>query len=354
MRSLVTLLMLPALLCNTALAQQLFDGSDCQGLGGQWVAHQAPPRLGECQFTQTTFIASGQSIEVGPSVDLLLLGPGTFTNDGYLHVHDRGRIVIGFAMLRNNGTITLSNRAEIDNVSGILLNRGTLSVEGDIKNRAPGTAQRSAPEIINYGLLRLFDGGNLLNNGNVKGLGQGQLIVDRGGEFVNRGQALYRPLNDLIHGRLLNEAAGVIVNGHRLTVSSEGRLENRGELYNGIGRAADNRGVLIVRDGGQMINASGGRIYNQGGHLDIAGSLTNDSSTLDNTTGGVLQVNAGANVEVSGNGLIQNWPAASIINDGTVRVGCTARLIDQGVWYGTPLWFGPCRIPPLMKPGWPM
>src|SRR5215475_9176298 len=161
----------------------------------------------------------------------------------------------------NGGRIINGGRLRADDVtnkkSGVIVNKGKLTVEDNLKNRGL---------IVNEGRLRVEDDLTNKRHGLIVNEDHGKLTVDdltNSGRIINEGRLKAEDLTNKRHGLIVNEDHG------KLTVddlTNSGRIINEGRL-----KAEDltnkRHGLIVNEDHGKLTVddlTNSGRIINEG------------------------------------------------------------------------------------------
>lgn len=343
-------LALSALALTSASAQTINFKPDCMAIGGSWVPGGGPSRLGQCVLTRSYGIKIGETLEPGPSVDIVLDNSATLSNAGQLRVINSARVILRNGYLINEGHIAVNNAGVITLTRGQITNRGTLVSEGLIENNLPMPLNSSLPGgITNSGSFTVTSGGEIRNVGRFMSFGSGQLTVGRRGRFVNRAGSYYLAANDNVDGVFVNEAGGYIDNERVITVRAGGRLVNSGTMELGsIGNPL--RGILTGERGSLIEVNHGGVIFSWHGKLYVHGELLANSGVIENFDHSTLKVIAPGVVTVSGRGRLTNHAGATIENLGSILIGCFASWQNNGTLTGNNVGRSLCYPWPINPP----
>jgi Autotransporter beta-domain len=320
-------------------------------------------------------LLAGTALVAAPAFLALSLGPaqagdliinsGTYVNDDKLVVDDvrtgsSGRL-INKGKLRaddvtNSGRIKNKGKLETDDLTnkkgGVILNKGTLTVDDDVKNsgRIVNDGTLTADTIINKqdGVIRNKIDGDLeadkiKNSGRIvnDGLLTADSLTNKNGGVIHNQSA-----GDLEVGKLRN--SGSIVNDGFLTADrvtnkkggvinnkSDGRLEagdvtNSGRIVNDGALTADS---VTNKKGGVIHNQSDGDF--EAGDVTNSGRIVNDGTLtaggITNNTGGVI-VNNGTIIDT-----LTNF--GTVTNNGSYKadannIGAAALITNNGTWTG--------------------
>lgn len=350
----VALAALCTLLSSAAFAAivPLYDRDDCFALSGMWkTTQQSGGPLDTCTLPAGFTVFSGDRLEVGPSVELVV------TNNSYLHVDGSLHLLRRSAMsatargvIRVNGTLEMRGSTRLTLNEGSLDNRGIVRAEGKIEN-GKGTGTTQTWGVFNAGHIQLFSGGEVINEGEFVDVApqissMKSVLVDRDAKFVNKKGARMHARDVLIHGEFVNEWGAEIASRQRVEISSIGRLENAGHIL-----LWDREfGRLTIQNGGSLISSIGGYITNYGATVAIRGTLHQKSSTFHNTNGGTIETHAGSLLRVSGKSFLIHDAGATIHNMGWIKIECFSIFTNNGSLIGNFIGTPSCFQPPIDPP----
>ena len=223
-------------------------------------------------------------------------------------------LVNGSGFLTNTSTGVIFNLNEIDNVSGPMINNGTLL------NSFYAFAPSYRGVLNNYSTVDPIYGGGVTNNGTLSNLGILNNIY--GNTYDPFGHPMPAEIDN--NGTLNN---GILANIGGALTNEPGTLNNgSGTVLNNNAGGTFNNNVLGV------LNNSG--TFNNGGTLNSSGTLNNNSGGVFNNSGqfGLLQ-NAGT---LNNSGILNISDAAGLSNSGilnnygTVNNGTASPLYNFG------------------------
>ncbi len=338
---------------------------------------------------------SGNAIENETGGTTIGTGTNSFTNTGTLEVLAAGTLTLNSDLLTNtSGIITVDSTGTLDLTGGDTINGGQLNNAGQINVSGSGNAienENTGTNIVtNSGTLEVLAAGTLtllddtVNNFTTPATTPGIITVDStgtldltGGDTINNGQLNNAGLIKVTGtgNTIENETGGATIGTGTNSFTNTGTLEVAGTLTLNSDLltntssiiTVDSTGTLALTGGdtlndGQLNNAghinvsgSGNEIENETGGTTIgtgtnsftntgtlevlaAGTLTLNSDLLTNTSGSI-QVDAAAELDLTGGTTIYGGGAGQLTNLGTLKVigtsGADATLDNLAVTNGS-------------------
>src|SRR5215467_7839188 len=242
----------------------------------------------------------------------------------------------------NGGRIINGGRLRADDVtnkkSGVIVNKGKLTVEDDLKNRGL---------IVNDGRLRVEDDLTNKKHGLIVNEDHGKLTADdltNSGRIINEGRLRVEDdLTNKKHGLIVNEDHGKLTADdltNRGRIINEGGLRVKEDITNQKGGVIVNSGLVKAGDditntkGGKIINKSGGVVTadddlkNETGGRIVNGGQLNVGDNLVNRRGGAIINRSGGEIDVGSN--IINGFRSSIFNGQGAVIHVTGDVRNYG------------------------
>ena len=274
-----------------------------------------------CDITLTTAseLESAATILRKPSFNTghMFSNSGTLTLDRITLDGNGSRVTAGDAMVLNNGNLTVTSNATLQNASGN--NGGALYADN-----ANGSVTVEAGASIT---------GNQATNGGAIYLNGGSLAIateNISGNSAVNGGALYMAggtfeLTNSITGNSATNGGAIYISGGTLTISGN----VRGTAASG-GAVFMTGGTVNVTDGtvSGSTAENGGAFYMEGGNLNVSGGTLSGNTAQSSggmlyATGGTLTVSGGTvsgNTAVNGNGgaICYGGPGTVTVSGGTL------------------------------------
>lgn len=276
----------------------------------------------------TLLIRAGESFNAGGT--LTLKGDNTLPDGGNLQI-DAG------ASFLSTGRMVLESPSRV-RVGGVLDSLAAFEIGGDavVEVLANGTLALSGPTtveggILNRGLVRVANGGELVFDRFVEFGGQPELLDNRNTVHVEVGGRL----------RVTGEQSESIIamrtnmqNARGGTILVDGTLQLDGVLTNAGLVRLGGEGEMIAAGVGSFAQIASGVLENfgrvradPGGHLLLGGNST-VYGVLQSVNGGTIEVPVGGNLAVVDGGQLAN--EGTFINRGRVMLGGTEMHDSSG------------------------